>query len=58
VDSVQIRIKDEAVQFLSDMLEPDRLSGDGDRFELGFVERESTPEPAMKLAIRLHVAVV
>ena len=40
------------------MLEPDRLSRDGDRFELGFVERESTPEPAMKLAIRLHLAIL
>ena len=40
------------------MLEPDRLSGDSDRFELGFVERESTPEPAMKLGIRLHLAIL
>ncbi|MFD1633795.1 IS6 family transposase [Haloplanus ruber] len=33
-----------------------RLIGGSDRFELGFVERESTPEPAMKLGIRLHLA--
>jgi transposase-like protein len=38
------------------MLEIDRLNGGSDRFELGFVERESTPEPAMKLGIRLHLA--
>ena len=38
------------------MLEIDRLSDGSDRFELGFVERESTPEPAMKLGIRLHLA--
>jgi len=38
------------------MLEIDRLSDGSDRFELGFVEREATPEPAMKLGIRLHLA--
>jgi hypothetical protein len=38
------------------MLEIARLSGGSDRFELGFVERESTPESAMKLGIRLHLA--
>ena len=38
------------------MLEIARLSDGSDRFELGFVEREATPEPAMKLGIRLHLA--
>jgi transposase-like protein len=38
------------------MLETARLNGDRDRFELAFVEREATPEPAMKLGIRLHLA--
>ena len=38
------------------MLEIARLNGGSDRFELGFVERESTSEPAMKLGIRLHLA--
>ncbi len=38
------------------MLETDRLNGDSDRFELEFVEREATPESAMKLGIRLHLA--
>jgi putative transposase len=33
-----------------------RLNGDIDCFELGFVEREATPEPAMTLGIRLHLA--
>jgi transposase-like protein len=33
-----------------------RLSGCTDCFELGFVEREATPKPAMKLGIRLHLA--
>ncbi|QZP37522.1 IS6 family transposase [Halobaculum magnesiiphilum] len=33
-----------------------RLIGGSDCFELGFVEREATPEPAMKLGIRLHLA--
>jgi hypothetical protein len=53
---VQIRIKDEAVRFLNALLEIARLGDDNDRFELGFVEREATPEPAMKLGIRLHLA--
>jgi len=38
------------------MLEIDRLNGGSDHFKLGFVEREATPEPAMKLSIRLHLA--
>ncbi len=38
------------------MLEIDRPSDGSDRFELGFVERESTPKLAMKLGIRLHLA--
>lgn len=38
------------------MLEIDRLNGDSGCFELDFVEREATPEPAMKLGIRLHLA--
>jgi hypothetical protein len=38
------------------MLGTARLSDGSDRVELGFVERESTPEPAMKLGIRLHLA--
>ena len=38
------------------MLEIARLSDGSDRFELGFVEREATPEPAMTLGIRLHLA--
>ena len=33
-----------------------RLSGGSDCFELDFLEREATPEPAMKLGIRLHLA--
>ncbi|ELZ33143.1 IS6 family transposase [Halorubrum tebenquichense] len=33
-----------------------RLNGGSDCFELDFVEREATPEPAMKLGIRLHLA--
>ncbi|MFB9826238.1 IS6 family transposase, partial [Halobaculum roseum] len=33
-----------------------RLDGGSDCFELDFVEREATPEPAMKLGIRLHLA--
>ena len=33
-----------------------RLIGGSDGFELGFVEREATPEPVMKLGIRLHLA--
>jgi len=38
------------------MLEIARLSGGSDCFELDFLEREATPEPAMKLGIRLHLA--
>lgn len=33
-----------------------RLDGDSDATELGFVEREATPEPAMRLGIRSHLA--
>jgi putative transposase len=33
-----------------------RLTGGSDCFELEFVEREATPEPAMKVGIRLHAA--
>jgi transposase-like protein len=38
------------------MLSFDRLSGDSGCIELEFLEREATPEPAMKLGIRLHLA--
>ena len=38
------------------MLEIARLNDDSDCFELDFLEREATPEPAMKLGIRLHLA--
>jgi len=38
------------------MLSFDRLSGDSGCIELGFLEREATPEPAIKLGIRLHLA--
>ncbi|MEZ3163925.1 IS6 family transposase [Halorubrum sp. RMP-47] len=38
------------------MLSFDRLSGDSGCIELDFLEREATPEPAMKLGIRLHLA--
>ncbi|WP_435346737.1 IS6 family transposase [Haloarchaeobius sp. HRN-SO-5] len=38
------------------MPEIDRLIGASDCFELDFLEREATPEPAMKLGIRLHLA--
>jgi putative transposase len=33
-----------------------RLTGGSDCLELAFVEREATPEPAMKVGIRLHAA--
>jgi putative transposase len=33
-----------------------RLNGGSDCFELDFLEREATPESAMKLGIRLHLA--
>src|SRR6056297_2934033 len=38
------------------MPEIDRLTGSSDSLELDFVEREATPEPAMELGIRLHLA--
>ena len=38
------------------MQEPDRLTGCSDFPELEFVEREATPESAMKLGIQLHLA--
>jgi putative transposase len=38
------------------MPKPDRLTGFSTDFELGFVEREATPEPVMKLGIQLHAA--
>ena len=38
------------------MPKPNRLVGCSDWPELEFVEREATPEPAMKLGIQLHLA--
>ena len=38
------------------MLSFDRLSGDSGCIELDFLEREATPESAMKLGIRLYLA--
>ena len=38
------------------MPEIDRLTGISGSIELDFVEREATPEPAMKLGIQLHAA--
>jgi putative transposase len=38
------------------MLEISRLSGGSAWIELGFLERERTPEPVMKLGIQLHLA--
>ena len=38
------------------MPKPDRLTGFRTDFELDFVEREATPEPAMKLGIQFHAA--
>ena len=38
------------------MAEITRLSGDGDWIDLDFVERERTPELAMKLGIQIHLA--
>jgi len=37
------------------MAENARLSGNIDQIELGFVEREATPESLMKLSIQLHL---
>jgi hypothetical protein len=37
------------------MLSSDRLSGDSGCIELGFLEREATSEPVMKLGIQLHL---
>jgi putative transposase len=38
------------------MAEITRLSGNSDWIDLDFVERERTPEPAMKLGIQMHLA--
>jgi hypothetical protein len=38
------------------MLDIARLSEDSDWIELDFLEREATPEAAMRLGIRLHLA--
>jgi putative transposase len=38
------------------MPEITRLSGNNDWIDLDFVERERTPEPAMKLGIQMHLA--
>ncbi|GAB7120647.1 hypothetical protein JCM9743_31150 [Natrinema sp. JCM 9743] len=38
------------------MHETARFNGGSDCFKLDFLEREATPEPAMKLGIRLHLA--
>ncbi|WP_251329719.1 IS6 family transposase [Haloplanus pelagicus] len=51
-------MKDEAVRFLSAYARNRPPHGGSDRFELGSVEREVTPEPAMKLGIRLRLVVI
>ena len=38
------------------MLKTERLNGSIDQIELGFVEREATPEFLMKLSIQLHLS--
>jgi len=38
------------------MLENERFSGIIGQIELGFVEREATPEFLMKLSIQLHLS--
>jgi transposase-like protein len=38
------------------MSESDRLMGDTDWIDLGFVERERTPEPIIEVGIQLHFA--
>jgi transposase-like protein len=38
------------------MLDSNRLSGHTDCINLDFLEREATPEPAIKLGIQLHLA--
>ena len=38
------------------MPEIDRVDGDTNWIDLGFVEREVTPKPLMKLSIQLHSA--
>jgi putative transposase len=38
------------------MISFDRLSGDSGCIELYFLEQESTPGPAMKLGLCLHLA--
>jgi hypothetical protein len=38
------------------MPEIGRLAGDSSDIELGFLDKEATPQPAMKLGIRLHLA--
>jgi transposase-like protein len=42
--------------FVVSMPEIGRLIGDSSDIELGFVDKEETPQPAMKLGIRLHLA--
>jgi transposase-like protein len=38
------------------MSEIDRLNGDSDWIDLGFVERERAPEEMVKVGIQLHLA--
>jgi hypothetical protein len=38
------------------MSEIDRLTGDRDLIDLGFVERERTPEQIVEVGIQLHLA--
>jgi len=40
------------------MPEITRPNGDSDRFELGFVAREATPEFAMRFGIRLYFTIL
>ena len=55
---VQIRMKSEAERSSYGLPEIARPLGGSNCFKLDFLEREATPEPGMKLGIRLHLAVL
>ena len=54
--SGRVKLEDEADEFRVSMAEFDRLSGCIEWIDLSFVERDRTPEWAIQVGIRCHLA--
>ena len=52
----RVKLEDEALDFRVSMAEIERLSGCTEWIDLSFVERSRTPEWAIQVGIRCHLA--